>query len=79
MEIKLDLKGDGAWEDVAEDIEGQAVIERIAVLRGGMESGKSSVAFLVRTSEGKLVMAETSMALFATIARAILTVEAVNN
>lgn len=63
MEIKINLEGDGAWEDIKE-IETGAVLERIALLKGGMRSGKTSVSLLIKIEEGKYIHAQTSLAAF---------------
>jgi len=42
----------------------------VGFLKGGMESGKASVAFMFDLPDGKTVIAQTSMDLFLTAARA---------
>lgn len=42
---------------------------KVAALKGGMQSGKPSVAFLIPLPDGKTLVAETSMELFHAAAR----------
>jgi hypothetical protein len=42
----------------------------VAALAGGMESGKPSIAFVFELPSGETVLAETSMTLFQTAAKA---------
>jgi len=41
----------------------------VATLAGGMESGTPSVAFIITLPDGRVVLAETSLALFQEAAR----------
>lgn len=70
-DVRIFLDGDGAFNDLADELEGGALLERVAVLRGGMQSGKASVALLIRTREGRPIMAETSLELYLATAQAI--------
>ena len=62
------IEGEGAWGD----LEGKEVIHlandappiQVAALRGGMASGRSSVAIRVDLPDGRAVVAETSLRLF---------------
>lgn len=69
--MRIVFNGDGILNDVhEEDI--IHIMEPItaAALPGGMESGKPSVAFIVKLPDGKTVIAETSMELFLAAAKA---------
>jgi hypothetical protein len=73
--IDLKLTGDGAWPDLAgKDVIrlGESVIG-MAVLDGGMVSGRESVAFRFTLPDGKVVVAETS---WKVLAAAVLSVVA---
>jgi hypothetical protein len=75
--IKLDLDGDGAWEDLADRPKDQLIhlpAEApigMAVLDSGMISGKPSVALRFALPDGRVVIAETSLALLSASVRAI--------
>lgn len=71
--LGLVLDGDGAWPDLANNPNVEWVKEPIliAVLTGGMVSGKHSIAIRLDLPSGKTIVAETSLALFATAARGI--------
>jgi len=71
--LKMHMDGDNCWPD----LEGKSVIHlgeeaniEVARLRGGMTSGKSSVSFRFDLPDGRIVLAETSLALFTTAADA---------
>ena len=62
-----------AWPD----LEGKAAvadgsIASLAVLKGGTESGRPSVAFRIETKYGQTVIAQTSARLFCTAAKMIM-------
>ncbi len=68
------LEGDNAWPDLREKPEEQVIhlqntIE-VTALEGGMASGRTSVAFRFELPDGRSVLAETSLALFLSAARA---------
>lgn len=72
--IKLD--GDNAWPELADKEvihlgQGAPAIQ-VAVLNGGMASGRPSVAIRVDLPDGRHVIAETSARLFCSAGRAIL-------
>jgi hypothetical protein len=74
MVIKLD--GDNAWPDLQAKPfihlgEGSPAIQ-LAVLGGGMKSGRPSVALRFELPDGRTVVAETSARLFCTAAKAIM-------
>jgi uncharacterized membrane protein len=67
--IELDLEGDLAFKDLVGrysdviHLSNDAVI-KIAALGGGMKSGLPSLAIRLDLPDGKVVIAETSLALF---------------
>lgn len=68
------LEGDNAWPDLRDKPDGQVIhlqntIE-VTALEGGMQSGRTSVAFRFDLPDGRSVLAETSLALFLNAARA---------
>lgn len=72
--IDLNLDGDGAFADYAQEIADGTLIHlgndapaiRMAVLAGGMASGRPSVVFGFRLPDGRAVLAETSLAILQT-------------
>jgi hypothetical protein len=75
VKLKLMDEGDGCWPDLIDNPNvinamGDSVIE-IAALRGGMQSGKTSVAFRVNLPDGKILLFETSYSLLKTACDAI--------
>jgi hypothetical protein len=81
LDIKLDVDTNGGFDAINAvpllDIEeriihlGEEAYLEIGTLRHGMESGKDSMAFCFSLPDGKVVVAETSVELFVTAARAI--------
>ena len=73
--LKLILEGDGAWTDLSvEDvihIAGESPPLQVAVLDGGLVSGRPSVAIRADLPDGRTVVVETSARLFVTAAQAI--------
>jgi hypothetical protein len=73
--INLHLDGAGAWKDLLDRMEAGQVLHsstiRIACLPGGMESGKISVAFRFDLEDGRVAIAEISLALLYTAVDAI--------
>lgn len=73
LTIKLD--GDGAWPDLGHRTEAGLVLEarsiEIAGLAGGMASGKPSVMIRIDRPDGRVTIAETSLALLLTAADAL--------
>lgn len=69
--IKMILDGDRAWPEL-QGVDFHHVTEtmQIALLKKGMQSGKSSVAIRLDLPNGEVVVAETSLALFVSTARA---------
>jgi hypothetical protein len=72
MNLKLD--GDGAFSHIDRDnvihIDGEKEWI-VALLKGGMASGKDSVALGMELPDGRYLIAETSAELFKSAARAI--------
>ena len=70
--MNIILDGDNAWPDLKDLPEGKLHhiknIEAVTLLKGGMASGKPSVAFRITLPDGSVVVAETSAALFITAA-----------
>jgi hypothetical protein len=70
--LTVKLEGDGAWPDLKGSdklihLADEARLE-IAGLEAGMTSGKPSVALRTDLPDGRIVIAETSLALFLTAA-----------
>ena len=74
MSILLD--GDNAWPDLKDLPEGKLLhtkgIAAVALLDGGMTSGRPSVAVRIDLPDGSVVIAETSARLFVTAGRAFM-------
>ena len=71
--MDLKLEGDTAWADLAEreiiEVPEEAAIG-VIVLPGGMASGQHSVAFRFDLPDGRVAIAQTSLNLFQSAARA---------
>lgn len=64
------------WTDIRSKLEpGMGKITRVGRLTRGCQSGKSAVAIVIETEDGRQFVAETTMALFLTAARALKAVE----
>jgi hypothetical protein len=72
--LKLKMEGDGAWPDMVDKLTEGKVIRsediELAVLKGGMASGKPSIAIRINLDDDSVVFAETSLALFLSAADA---------
>ena len=72
----IKLEGDAAWPDLKDKeiihLGNGAPPLQVAVLDGGLTSGRPSVALRVDLPDGKYVVAETSARLFCMAARAIM-------
>lgn len=76
------LDADDAWADLSGDgphgLAPHVILAdndepiQVGVLAAGMTSGKPSVMFRIHLPDGRIVLAETSLALFASAARAAL-------
>jgi hypothetical protein len=74
-EIYIIPNGDGAWPEIVGRVDyhlgNDAKPIQIALLKAGMGSGKSSVTIRIDLPDGKIVLAETSLALFIAAAEAL--------
>ena len=75
--LTIILQGDSAWPDLATKkdvvvLDSNTGAIKVAVLAGGMQSGRPSVMLRFELPDGKTVLAETSARLFCTAARAIM-------
>lgn len=73
--ITITFNGDNAWPDLRDKpvihvANGKGI--SVAVLDGGMASGRPSVALRLELPDGQTVIAETSARLFASAGRAIM-------
>lgn len=71
--MRIMLNGDNVWPDLKDKLDDVINVENIdavTVLGGSMVSGMASVAFRIELPDGKTVIAQTSLALFLTAARA---------
>lgn len=73
--LTIVMDGDKAWPDLRDKkilhLGNDAPPLQVAVLAGGMASGKPSVTLRVDLPDGRTVLAETSARLFVSAARAI--------
>jgi hypothetical protein len=71
--IDLKVDGDDAWTDtqLSEIIDCGTTI-KMAGLRGGMGSGKPSVAIRLDLPDGRAAIAQTSLAMLETVTRALI-------
>ncbi len=71
--MKIILDGDGCWPDLAikNYVEAQEGME-VALLKGGMASGKPSVAIRLTLPDGQVVIAQTTARLFCSAGRAFM-------
>jgi hypothetical protein len=71
--LNIILDGDNCWPDLQDrKIYHHTGPISVAALPGGMESGKTSVSIRIDLSDGSTVIAETSLQLFASAAKAFL-------
>lgn len=69
--MKIVLDGDGSFPEMqGKKIHHVTDQFSVTALRGGMQSGKTSVALVIPLPDGSIVFAETSLALFVGAARA---------
>lgn len=65
MHVEIILEADGSIPDIADDIKfgkvREAELTHITALPRGMQSGRTSVAFVGRTRSGQRVFMETSL------------------
>jgi hypothetical protein len=68
LNIRLEIE-DGAWPDLAGAPHGE--LERVATLKGGLQSGATSVTLVGRLDDGQPVVIETSLKVFLAAAVAV--------
>ena len=63
--LRVLLDGDSAFKDIPEDQRDlrNATLDTVAMLQMGTVAGKPSVALLIRTDDGKHLIAQTTLAL----------------
>lgn len=71
--LSVNLNGDGAWTDLAEReiVHLRDINIELAVLDGGLASGRPSVAIRLDLPDGKTIIAETTARLFVSAGRMI--------
>ncbi len=66
--MSIILDGDNCWPDLKPVLDAgkllHAPIKAVALLRGGMESGKHSVSVRIDFPDGQIAVVETSLELF---------------
>jgi hypothetical protein len=65
--LRIILDGDGCWPDASDAEHGeqlQHAVPSVALLPGGMTSGRASVGIRIDLPDGRFVVAQTSLALF---------------
>ena len=74
--LVINLRGDNAWPDLQDKpvihLGNGAPPIQVAVLEGGLASGRPSVCIRIDLPEGQVVIAETTARLFCLAGRAIL-------
>ena len=72
----IKLNGDGCWPDLKDQeiihLDNASPPIQVAILDGGLTSGRPSVALRIDLPDGKYVIAETSARLFCAAAKAII-------
>lgn len=70
--IELDLDGDGAWPDLKPGSYTDAGFTiQVVRLRGGMSSGKDSLAIRLESPDGDTMVAQTSVQAWLVVADAL--------
>jgi len=69
--LQINLEGDNAWPELKDTDFKSGMMTHIAALRGGMESGKTSIAVRGKLEDGTEVVLETSWALLRNATNAI--------
>ena len=76
--VEMIMNGEGCWPDLQTGSDNDRLYAlfgddappiQLALLRGGMTSGKSSVSIRIDLPDGKVVLTETSLALLRTAIR----------
>lgn len=78
LKMSISLDGDGCWPDLKGEKAEKLIwlndgSMSVALLKGGMQSGNHSVAVRLDLPDGRVVVAETSLALFTSAADAMRT------
>lgn len=60
------------WSDLDRDEITPGTIERVGVLPNGTQQGRACVEFLIRTEDGQVIVAETTLRLFHMASHAVL-------
>lgn len=68
--LSMHLDGDHCWPDLTEREWEEARLVSVAVLPNGTSEGRPSVTLRVETEDGRVFLAQTTLRLFATAARA---------
>ena len=72
IDVRILAKGDPPpWPDIQQTAGAPVALERVAILQGGMVSGRTSVALFGKLPDGTFVMLETSAALMETLCGAV--------
>lgn len=73
--MSINLNGDNAWPDLKNNPNlinvPEATPIAVAVLDGGMASGRPSVAFRIDLPDGKIILFQTSARLYCSLAKTI--------
>jgi hypothetical protein len=76
ISMTINLRGDNAWPDLQNKpvihLANDAPPIQVAMLEGGLASGRPSVAIRIDLPDGQTVIAETTARLFCSAARAIM-------
>lgn len=68
--LSIHMDGDNAWPDLKETGFTEGHFSAVAILDGGMTSGKPSVALRITLPDGRTVIAQTTARLFCMAGRA---------
>lgn len=68
--IEVHLNGDGCWPDLREIVCEHGEVMEAAYLERGTLQGSPSVTLRIRLDDGRIVLAETTLKLFLTVAAA---------
>jgi hypothetical protein len=68
--LQVIMDGDGCWPDLRERGFERAEISGVALLENGTVGGNPTITVRCELADGKVVLAETTYALFANAARA---------
>ena len=70
LEVSADLDR-APWSDLGARTVTHGMVQRIGLLPNGTQNGRASVALVIRTDDGRIVVAETTWRLFNVAARAL--------